>query len=170
MPNNTPAMYRTNQRELMAVQWTGDNDKEIQQWIGQTHEGKEGFSRVPQNQSSYLKVGKLYVAANGVWLNIQVGSWIMRDMLGFYPCDDVVFRKNYEEFDATLPAPTSDGEGTVVPWAKPVPAAEGVIHAGPGEALLWIKSHVNKSDWPALAGLLLGTSISEGLQRARRDK
>jgi hypothetical protein len=139
-------MYRTTKREMMAVQWTGDNDLDIQIWVGTTHEGKDGFVRMSPT------VAKLYVAANGLWINLPVGEWILRDHLGFYPCADVVFRKNYEEFDAVVPA-------SVV--------AEGVVQMKHNEALEWVKRNVAKESWPTLAGLLLGNAITNGIDRAR---
>jgi hypothetical protein len=42
-----------------------------------------------------IHLTQIWVAANEAWLPIQEGEWVLQDELGFYPCQDVVFRKKY---------------------------------------------------------------------------
>lgn len=41
----------------------------------------------------------IYVEANGAWLNIEEGEWIIKDAKGIYPCKDDVFREKYRPMD-----------------------------------------------------------------------
>src|SRR5688572_6998568 len=44
-----------------------------------------------------IHLTQIWVAANEGWLAIQEGEWVLQDELGFYPCQDVVFRKKYHK-------------------------------------------------------------------------
>lgn len=78
--------------QIEAVQWTGENAKELEEFCG-VRELEEGETQ-PIFSNDPIR-GHLYVAANGAWLDLEIGEWILKDELGFYPCKDKVFRKKY---------------------------------------------------------------------------
>lgn len=89
---NNPRTYQRKPSFVQAIQWTGSNVDALIDWIG------DSGIRLPQS-NSVLEAGmplSLYVHANGGWLDLEVGEWILRDDLGFYPCKDSQFSKVYE--------------------------------------------------------------------------
>lgn len=88
--------YRRRPTEIKAMQWTGDNEAEIAEWTG----------RAPIDDYPGFKVfldrgPMLYVQANRQWLPLDVGEWIAKDKLGFYPIKDSVFRSTYDLLEET---------------------------------------------------------------------
>jgi hypothetical protein len=79
---------------IEAVQWTGSNQVELNDF---TRAGDDaGF--IALNGSDHSETNaRLFVAANGTWLPIEVGEWVAKDSLGFYPIKDEVFRKAWRE-------------------------------------------------------------------------
>jgi hypothetical protein len=69
--------------EIQALQWTGSNAAELRQWCPVF---------VANGASTHASI---WVEANHVRIEIEPGSWILRDELGFHPCRDVVFRRSY---------------------------------------------------------------------------
>lgn len=87
--------FRKKPVEIQAVQWTGDNEDEIQAWTG----GAIGFHKIDPGEhvDNPDATAALYVAANSIWLAIETGEWVIRDSKGFYPCKADVFAASYEE-------------------------------------------------------------------------
>jgi hypothetical protein len=81
-----PSTYRKRPIVIEAMQWTGDNIHDLQDWI--TAESLHG--------PVAAELARLYVAANDVWLNIEIGEWVLRDAHGFYPCKSDIFAATYE--------------------------------------------------------------------------
>ncbi|QAX92888.1 hypothetical protein KNU39_gp78 [Gordonia phage Mutzi] len=90
-----PKRYRKKPVEAEAIQWTGDNPYAVRAFTGMhkpdPHRSGDHFVFTVESG-----VGKLYVAANGAWLDIEVGEWIIRDAKGFYPCKPDIFAGSYE--------------------------------------------------------------------------
>ena len=85
-------------REVEAIQWTGDNPYAVRDFTG-THEPdpeRGGNHYVFTTQSGH---GELYVAANKAWLDLEIGEWVIKDSLGFYPCKAEIFALSYELVD-----------------------------------------------------------------------
>lgn len=80
--------YRKKPMIVEAVQWTGKNADECSAFTGQ------GF----KNPEPGMVVG-LLVAANRTIVPLPIGQWIIKDQLGFYPCDPSVFADTYELVD-----------------------------------------------------------------------
>lgn len=80
-----PRRYRKKPVVILAMQWTGDNLTELGDWVG-------NGNLLPPDPDKCLK---LWVAANTAWLPLEVGEWIIKDRLGFYPCNDAVFQETY---------------------------------------------------------------------------
>ena len=91
----TVQRFRKQPVEVEAIQWTGDNPAAVRAFTG-THQpdpNRSGNHMVFTTQSGH---GELYVAANGAWLGIEVGEWIIRDSRGFYPCKSDIFDATYD--------------------------------------------------------------------------
>lgn len=97
-------MYRKKPVIIEAQQWTGDNIIALWEWISAAHL----YGPIPAEPATTDASGtyfaarlaqpaRLYVAANSAWRNIAVGEWILKDSLGFYPCQDSVFCETYEQ-------------------------------------------------------------------------
>ncbi len=78
--------YRKRPIVIEAMQWTGDNLEGLWAWAG---------ADVIYGPTEFNPL-RLYVAANDAWLNLEVGEWILRDSLGFYPCKAEIFAATYE--------------------------------------------------------------------------
>lgn len=105
-----PKIYRKKPIVIEAMQWDGSNIADLWEWVtaeflygpipaepayGPDADGK-GCDAQPARPAG------LYVAANDVWVNIEIGEWIIRDSLGFYPCKPSIFDTTYEEVKHTL--------------------------------------------------------------------
>lgn len=94
----TPRRFRKRPVVVEAVQWTGFNLEELREWGATTTFDQSGPARrvvpAPGGPGSPLN---LWVEANGAWLPIDPGEWVVRDRLGFYPVKDEVFVETYEE-------------------------------------------------------------------------
>lgn len=101
LPDSAGKRYVKQPVVIEAMQWTGDNIQELWDWVGagnlygpvpEEHDGEMTRAATP---------AKLWVAANGAWLDLEIGEWIIRDKLGFYPCKDSVFAENYAPEDGS---------------------------------------------------------------------
>ena len=85
--------YRKNPVTVKALQWTGTNVQEVWDWIG----ADNFYGPLPVGDDLYPAGtrGRLYVAANDAWLDLEPSEWIIQDKLGYYPCKDSVFKESY---------------------------------------------------------------------------
>lgn len=88
--------YRKRPVVVEAVRWTGDNEAEIQAWVGAAYfNALDAEDR--ENADDPEHTAQLLVRANSVWVGMKTGEWVLQDKLGAYPCADSVFTQNYEE-------------------------------------------------------------------------
>lgn len=80
--------------DIEAVQWTGKNLEEVEDFVGKTPQGYKGFFIEGEDDR---EGGVLWIQANTNWSGIEIGEWILHDSRGFYPCKDDIFKKKYEE-------------------------------------------------------------------------
>jgi hypothetical protein len=80
---NKPKRLRRKPTEINAIQWNGENVGPITKF-GATIEDRGGTLW-------------LWVEANNAWLPLQLGEWIAKDFLGYYPIKQEAVRQNYEE-------------------------------------------------------------------------
>lgn len=102
-----PRRFRKIPVEVEAIRFNGDNFEWIHRFCGTHRDSGNQWDISTFNPiGTYLQgaelqdldpkyVGELWVAANSSWLPIKIGEWILKDRLGFYPCDDEVFNQNY---------------------------------------------------------------------------
>jgi len=94
---NEPRRYRKKPVEVEAMQWTGDNEADIQAWAG-----PDNFYELdPEDRNDDPETtAAVRVAANGnTELCVLTGEWILRDKSGFYPCNAERFAETYEAVD-----------------------------------------------------------------------
>lgn len=90
-----PLTYISNPTRITAMQWTGNNIAELRDWVG----AGNLYGPFPAEDRLAATPARLYVAANNAWLDLAVGEWILQDTLGFYPCNNEVFRAKYRALD-----------------------------------------------------------------------
>lgn len=95
--------YRRRPTYATAIQFTGDNWGEMQDFCGERKVfGEEHWIPTFNPIGTYLiqggpdQKGELWVAANQSWLPLVPGEWVIQDELGFYPCKDDRFLATYE--------------------------------------------------------------------------
>lgn len=82
--------YRKRPVTIEALQWTGDNARDLAQWCGWCF------------NTSALGHARIFVDANDVWLDIERSEWIAKDRHGFYPIKDDVFLETYEKVERDI--------------------------------------------------------------------
>ena len=87
----SPKFYRKKPLVVQAMQWDGDNEAEIAEWV-RRDDDLPGFY-VPRGSP----VARLWVEANNVWVPVAEGEWILKDSAGWYPCTNKTFLKTYED-------------------------------------------------------------------------
>jgi hypothetical protein len=93
-PTTCADTYTSIPTSITAVQWTGDVDR-MRDWITAAY----FYGPIPAKDRRAATPARLYVAANNAWLDLEIGEWVTRDDLGFYPCKDSVFRAKYRKLD-----------------------------------------------------------------------
>lgn len=99
--------FRSKPSEIEAVQWTGDNDREVKRFCGpnvvRTDPLKHKF------YGAFIPEGKLLAGKDGAqgWVPVPIGHWIVRtpgDTSDVWPVDPDYFAAKYE------PIPAGGGE------------------------------------------------------------
>ncbi len=83
---------------VAAIQWTGDNEAEIQALTG-----KANFYPVgPEDREDPDQTATVYDKLHSTWVNVYTGQWIVRGVRGeFYPLADEVRTETYEDVEVT---------------------------------------------------------------------
>jgi len=91
---DAPQRFQKQPVVVEAIQWTGENNPAVMEFCGTKcdDEGNEYLRFVPL---AYPEP-KLWVDANACWVPVSPGEWIIRDRLGFYPCNPSVFAETYQ--------------------------------------------------------------------------
>lgn len=84
--------YRKRPIVIEAMQWTGDNAEALTAWTHGRFDELDPEDRTDNPEAT----GAVWVAANGVWIPVEPGEWIIHDSKGFYPCKADVFEQTYE--------------------------------------------------------------------------
>lgn len=80
--------YKTNPCEIEAVQWTGNNLREVFQFC----KDAEGYSSAEYTSSNELVV----LTAERKRSAVALGDYIIKGLCGgFYPCEEAAFHKKY---------------------------------------------------------------------------
>jgi len=79
---------------IEAIQWTGDNQRELEHWIGKGVYFDKAFLDVP----AVAKVP--CIATLEGYMEITLGDYIIKGVHGeFYPCKPDIFMETYEEVE-----------------------------------------------------------------------
>ena len=74
--------YRKKPVVIEAMEWTGDNDREIREFIG---------------EDAFLKEGNLFIKTLEGEMRAALGDFIIKGVSGeFYPCKPDIFEATYE--------------------------------------------------------------------------
>lgn len=84
--------YRKKPVVVEALQWKGDNEEEM----GKFASGYFLTVEPEDRQDDPDQTAEVFVGANGRWLPILTGEWVIKDEKGFYPCAPDIFEKTYE--------------------------------------------------------------------------
>jgi len=90
--------YRKKPVTIEAVQWRGENDKEIKDFVGENL--KIELVREPEMTSSGFipKWVELTIKTLAGDMKISVGDYVIRGVKGeFYPCTADIFQATYEQ-------------------------------------------------------------------------
>lgn len=99
-----PKLFRREPTEIRAIQFNGENESAIQDFVGiapepaimQATQAGLSIAGLSRDRGFYVRhdaamgktEGALWVSANQTWLPIQIGEWIAQDEHGFYPIKD----------------------------------------------------------------------------------
>lgn len=86
--------FRTKVVEIEAMQFTGENHKELLEWTGGNFYGV-----APEDRGDDPEItAEVYDILHSTWIGVKTGQWIVRGVKGeYYPCDDETFHWKYEE-------------------------------------------------------------------------
>lgn len=90
------ARYRKRPIVVDAIQWTGDNLWEVQEFAGG---GTYFWNLDPVDAGDDPEMtAEVYDKLHSTWVGVYTGQWIIRGIQGeLYPCADDVFAETYEE-------------------------------------------------------------------------
>ena len=101
--------FRKKPVTVEAMQWTGDNEAEIQTFASSAHFNAVDLEDRVDDPDITAQV---YDRLHSTWVGVKDGQWIIRGVQGeFYPCDADVFTETYEDASAPLVADGSTSDG-----------------------------------------------------------
>lgn len=89
----TVKTFRKKPIQIQAVQWTGDNEREIREWCGPSMFGtlQPAVHRDPEITAEVLDT------LHSTWVGVKTGQWIVRGVKGeYYPIAEDVLAETYE--------------------------------------------------------------------------
>lgn len=88
--------FRKKPVEVEALQWTGDNLDEMQEFVGMKNPFEQGFKSNWKDRLEHLPA-YVWVEPSRAWVPVHLNEWVVKGVNGeFYPCDPVIFRATYE--------------------------------------------------------------------------
>lgn len=95
------ARYRRKPVEVEAIQWTGGNVDEMQEFTGHRADNEDEVFQSFPNIDDGAQLAVLWTERSRRYCELPVGSWAIResDGSGFYPCAGDVFASTYEPAD-----------------------------------------------------------------------
>jgi hypothetical protein len=97
----TIKQYTKRPVSVYAVQWTGKNLKEVQDFVGLIPSEYKNATSAFQDSDFQFWSGEdavVWATLERTWVRCPVGHYVIRGIAGeFYPCDPDVFQRTYEE-------------------------------------------------------------------------
>lgn len=91
-------LFKTKPTFIHALQWTGDNIKEIQKFVPGVRMGEVEIQKGPE----WIKTGGLVIETLEGSMLAATGDWIIKGIRGeFYPCKPDVFAAKYEQVEVS---------------------------------------------------------------------
>lgn len=90
-------LFRKRPVVIAAMQWTGDNEREIREWCGPSMFGalQPAVHRDPEITAEVLD------SLHSTWVGVKTGQWIIRGVKGeLYPIDEAVLAETYDRVEA----------------------------------------------------------------------
>lgn len=85
--------------KVYALQWTGDNLKEVQDFVGLRENGECKFL-TPEEISGVWNEAHVWISAEQDWAKCPVGHYVIQGVSGeFYPCGPDIFDQTYEDVE-----------------------------------------------------------------------
>lgn len=113
--------------EIDALQFTGDNWLEINQFVGKIfpHDGDLHWGFTPVEEGEDEVVAIVWDKLHSTWVGVKANQWIIKGVKGeFYPCDADVFEETYDAIDDF-----SDDDNAVSPYCMScAPKHRGIPH------------------------------------------
>lgn len=93
------AKFRKKPVEIEALQFTGDNHRQMNQFVGKTFpvlgELHWGFTPIEEDENGVIAI--VWDKLHSTWVGVKADQWIIRGVQGeFYPCDPDVFEVTYD--------------------------------------------------------------------------
>lgn len=96
----TVQQFRKRPIVVQAIQWTGDNEREIREWCG------PGFFGVvaPEDRSDDPEItAEVLDTLHSTWVGVKTGQWVVRGVKGeLYPIAEDVLAETYEPVAADV--------------------------------------------------------------------
>lgn len=94
----TAKQFRKRPVVVSAIQWTGDNEREIREWCGPSM----FVSVAPEDRTDDPEItAEVLDVLHSTWVGVKTGQWIVRGVKGeFYPIDQAVLAETYEPVNA----------------------------------------------------------------------
>jgi len=90
--------FRKRPVEVVAIQWTGENEAEVRRFTGGSLFGacrQEGPSHDPE------VTAHVYDETHSTWVGVKPGQWVVRGVKGeFYPIDPDILAETYDRIVA----------------------------------------------------------------------
>lgn len=116
------AQFRKKPVVIDAVQWTGDNLREVIDFAG-LHPSAEKWTWA-EYEAVVARDGLKIFTLEGPMMATP-GDWIIKGVKGeFYPCKPDIFAATYESVDEAAARRTAEIEAAVKPWREVVESAE----------------------------------------------
>lgn len=94
-------LFRKRPVVVAAIQWTGDNEREIREWCGPGHFG----AIAPEDRVDPEITAEVLDTLHSTWVGVKTGQWIIRGVKGdFCPIDEAVLAETYEPVASPAPA------------------------------------------------------------------
>jgi len=110
--------FRKKPVEIEAIQWTGDNEIEIMDFVGKRLKVNKPPAAMEHDTIVPHSAYCIHIETLEGVMTAQRMDWVIKGIYGeFYPCKPDIFEKTYEIVTSPQP-PTVDTGGKVLRWVK----------------------------------------------------
>ncbi|MFJ3037750.1 hypothetical protein [Streptomyces tendae] len=144
-----PVRYRKKPIEVDTVQWTGDNEAEVQKFAGGARYFLADVKANPASDEPQA-TAVVYDRLHATWINVYTGQHIVRGVKGeLYPIAEDVLAETYERVDAAPPLPADEARTRLL-QALDAPYCQALGHTPEGLLAAYEASRTQTVDRAAL--------------------